>query len=121
GRAAETAAGLIKKILDENGTEPDLYNINIPVSALQQDKPKIVLAEMDLEHYWETFEKRLDPMGRAYYWLSGHPDPRMPKGKKNTGLTDMQAVAGGCILLTPLQFDRTNRTKMEQMKKTLLF
>jgi 5'-nucleotidase len=61
--------------------------------------------------YVETFDRRIDPRGRVYFWTkpeftcpSPHPD------------TDVSLLGEGYITVTPLQFDLTHRPLLEQMK-----
>jgi 5'-nucleotidase len=47
-------------------------------------------------------EPRTDPMGRAYYWIGGPPEPGSSDLDHDTG-----AVAASQVSLTPLQLDLT--------------
>jgi 5'-nucleotidase len=116
-KAAELATGVIEKIL-QNDKSPHLYNLNIPLKAVDNviagtAKPEVKVVPMDVTQYWEAFEKRTDPMGRSYYWLTGHPDPRQPKTESSAGLTDMKALDQGFITLTPLNYDLTDRQRLD--------
>jgi 5'-nucleotidase len=113
-KAADLAVGVIAKILEHNETSGRLYNLNIPLKALQQDKPVVKVVPMDATQYWETFECRTDPMGRPYYWLAGQPDPRQPK-KKPEQTTDWSALSQGYITVTPLNYDITDRHGLKEM------
>ena len=62
--------------------------------------------------YVETYDRRIDPRGRMYFWSSpdfGCPDPHPD--------TDVTALAEGYITVTPLQFDLTQAVLMEQMSR----
>jgi 5'-nucleotidase len=115
-QAAELATSVIGKILKQQEDTPGrLYNINIPLKALRHGVPEVKVVPMDATQYWETFERRVDPMGRAYYWLSGRPDPRQPKNKNPEQMTDMAAVSQGYIAVTPLNYDVTDRKNLKAM------
>lgn len=108
-KAAVAARHVIEKILAHKGPEPQLYNVNIPTSALGRlTETKVV--PMGIERYGESFEKRTDPRGRSYYWATSDPPPR--PGETDTDLT---ALSRGFITVTPLDFDMTNRAYLEQM------
>jgi 5'-nucleotidase len=94
----------------------DLYNLNIPYSALSNLSPEVRIVEMDVSPDWELFERRVDPMGRPYYWLSGRPDPRQPKKSRLVKLTDIVALSRGFITLSPLNFNLTDKTKLKNME-----
>ncbi|MDR1485230.1 MAG: 5'/3'-nucleotidase SurE [Planctomycetaceae bacterium] len=140
-RAAEIAVNVIEEVLqrieqdkkNESGvknsdvvtgrllsgnykTSGDLYNLNIPFSALSNPRPEVCLVGMDVAPDWESFEGRVDPMGRPYYWLSSRPDPRQPAKKQNDQLTDIAALAQGYITLSPLNFNLTDKIKLKNME-----
>jgi 5'-nucleotidase len=113
--AADLAVGVINKIVEQNRTTGRIYNVNIPLSALQNTAPKIKVVPMDATQHWEMFEHRTDPMGRSYYWLAGEHDPRQPKPNKPEQVTDLIALAQGHITVTPLDFDVTDRRSLKEM------
>lgn len=111
-RAAQIAARLIARILDQKGPEPQLYNINIPKAALGQANPQVAAVPMNVTRYADSFERRFDPWGRSYYWLKGGP-PTHPPGVE----TDLSALARGCITVTPLDYDLTRRDALAVMQQ----
>ena len=114
-KAADLTVGIIENILKQKNATGRLYNINIPLQALRNDAPEVRIVPMDAAQYWETFECRTDPMGRTYYWLTGKPDPRQPKNNQPNSMTDMSALSQGYITLTPLSFDVTDRSGLNEM------
>ena len=114
-QAADLAVGVIGNILKHNNVSGRLYNMNIPLQALRNDAPEVRVVPMDAAQYWETFERRTDPMGRTYYWLAGSPDPRQPKNKQPEKMTDLSALSQGHITLTPLNFDVTDKHGLKEM------
>ena len=109
-RAAEQAATIIQQILAQKDAEPQLYNLNIPVSA-QEGPAEVRVVPAATAPWGEDFEQRRDPRGRPYYWATGmQPDP--PSDEE----TDLRALRAGHITLTPLKFDMNRREKLEQMK-----
>lgn len=114
--AAELAVELIRKLLDKKNPEPQVFNINIPVAALKKDSPDVRIVPMDTSQYWELFERRVDPFGRTYFWLSGRPQPiENGSGKLRVPKTDLEAVANGDISVTPLWFDMTRHETLKEM------
>ncbi len=108
--AARIARSLIEQVLKKRGTEPQLYNINIPKAALD-GTPEVRVVPMDVTQYGERFEKRLDPWGRAYYWATGTPPPGLV-GQE----TDLSALGKGFVTLTPLDFNLTKESVLAQMR-----
>ncbi len=109
--AAELAVGVIEQILAQKNATQHLYNLNIPSAAL--DGPaEVKIVPMATAPWGEDFQKKIDPRGRPYFWANGlQPDP--PTHEE----TDLRALRAGHITLTPLNFDMTLRSKLEEMKK----
>jgi len=109
-KAARIARQILQQILARKRPESQLYNVNIPTAALT-GTPRVQAVPMDVAHYGERFEKRIDPWGRAYYWATGEPPP--PLGERET---DLSALAQGFITLTPLDYNMTKRAILAEMK-----
>ena len=109
--AARLAVPIISQILAQKDNEPQLYNLNIPLAAL--DHPaEVRVVPMCVAPWGETFERRNDPRGRAYYWATGR-QPAPP----NDAATDLSELRAGHITLTPLDFDMTRRDKLADMRR----
>jgi 5'-nucleotidase len=109
-KAAQLARMIIEQIIQNEEGQPELYNLNIPTAATD-GTPSVSVAPMDVTQYIDKYEKRFDPWGRDYYWVTGGP----PKGKGGAE-TDLSALAEGNIALTPLDFDMTKRSTLKQMQ-----
>jgi 5'-nucleotidase len=110
-RAAQISRGIIEQILSLKGPGPQLYNLNIPTVATERPS-EVRVVPMGVSRYGEQFIKRTDPRGRAYYWATNDPPPR-PEGHE----TDLTAITKGFITLTPLQYDMTQRTALQEMSQ----
>lgn len=110
-KAAGLAQAIIEQILQQKRGEPQLYNVNIPTAALS-GTPAVRTVPMDVTHYGERFERRVDPFGRPYYWATGEPPPRL--GQEETDLT---ALKQGFITLTPLDYNMTRRSALAEMQR----
>lgn len=110
-RAAVLAVHLIEQLVQQRDprSEP-LYNINIPTVALQRPA-EVRVVPMATARWPADFDERIDPKGRRYYWAMGTP-PASPAGE----LTDLEAIAQGCVTLTPLRIDRTEQTTLEKLR-----
>ncbi|MGI9429434.1 MAG: 5'/3'-nucleotidase SurE [Bythopirellula sp.] len=108
--AALQAAAIIKQILAQPNSERQLYNLNIPNSALDR-QAELHVVPMATAPWGEDFEKRKDPRGLHYFWATGlAPDP--PTDTE----TDLSAIRAGHITLTPLQVDMTHHDQLEEMR-----
>jgi len=109
--AAKQAMRVIEKILQHRPSNGALFNVNLP--ARSRGKPKgIRVVPMELGRYGEGFERRQDPRGRTYYWLTYDP-PRNVKGPE----TDVYSLCEGYITVTPLHFDLTRHDLIGEISK----
>ncbi|MGD0518342.1 MAG: 5'/3'-nucleotidase SurE [Thermoguttaceae bacterium] len=110
-KAAQLARIIVQQILEKKGPDPHLYNLNIPTAALE-GIPEICTVPMNITRYADRFEKRTDPWGRNYYWLTGGP-PTATAGHE----TDLSALAKGKVALTPLDYNMTRQSVLAEMEK----
>ncbi|MEO6810072.1 MAG: 5'/3'-nucleotidase SurE, partial [Isosphaeraceae bacterium] len=97
--AARHAVRIIERILSNQPPAGSLFNINLP--AHSRGEPKGVrVVPMGIGRYGEGFEKRQDPRGRTYYWMTYAP-PYQIEGPE----TDVTGLIEGYITVTPLHFD----------------
>ncbi|MDX9910651.1 MAG: 5'/3'-nucleotidase SurE [Phycisphaerales bacterium] len=75
--------------------------------------PPVVVCAMNTHGLVDQYERRMSPGGEVYYWASGHgldfhaTDPD----------TDVDAlVARGCVTVTPLRYDLTDRATLERLR-----
>lgn len=103
----------IKKISLEalkKGIPKDVVlNVNFPL--LKNGKIKGMKICRQARAYWvEEFDKRTNPMGREYYWLTG-TFINEDKGED----TDEWALNKGYISIVPTQFDLTAHQSLQQL------
>jgi len=109
------AAPWIKRCMEKAIAHPPpagaMYNINIP--ALPPDQIKgIKITSLGHVRYQDLYEKRLDPYGRAYYWLNGEPELSV-----DTLQYDIVAVRQGWVSVTPLRAELTDFGQLEYLGK----
>lgn len=101
----EPAKPFIKKIaqqaLDQGLPEGVILNVNFPKLS-EKDIKGIKVCRQAKATWIERFDKRKNPQGREYYWLTGE-FINMDKGED----TDEWALENGYISLVPVQFDLT--------------
>lgn len=95
----------IKKIAEEalsNGIPKGVVlNVNIPKTN-REDIKGIKVCRQARANWKEKFDKRTNPMGKDYYWLTGEFE-LLDKGED----TDEWALSNGYISVVPTQFDLT--------------
>lgn len=98
--------------IDKIGADKNtVYNINVPPAPADEIKG-VKWTTMSMNQYLLRYEKRKDPFGEPYYWLS---DFRKPETEDPQ--TDDAAIRSGFISVTPLQVDRTGYAELEKLKK----
>lgn len=108
-RAAAIGLDVIRGLLARRPTAGSLFNVNIPTRALA-GRPQLRVVPMSVARYGEAFERRVDPRGRAYYWATNDPPP--PPSPLES---DVTALAAGAVTLTPLDYDLTHRTRLDDL------
>jgi 5'-nucleotidase len=86
-----------------------VLNVNFP--KLKEEEIKGIKICRQAKAKWvEKFDKRTNPMGREYYWLSGS-FVNEDKGED----TDEWALKGGYVSIVPTQFDFTAHHSIQQL------
>jgi len=110
-RAARLAREIVRRIFEQKGNEPQLYNLNIPTAAMA-GTPEVCVVPMNVTRYGDVFEKRHDPWGREYFWLKGGPAEAVAGHE-----TDLSALAKGKVTLTPLDYNMTRQAALADMQR----
>lgn len=78
-----------------------VLNVNFP-KASEKDLKGLKVCRQANAHWVENFDKRTNPLGREYYWLTGE-FVNEDKGED----TDEWALANNFVSVVPVQFDLT--------------
>jgi len=111
----QTAADFAKKLLDRLEkhplAEPILLNVNVP-PVKSAEIAGVAIARQGIRRYFDTFQKRVDPRGKTYYWLAGEvlEDVEQPDHLHLPPdlITDVEAIKQNYITITPLQYNLTS-------------
>jgi 5'-nucleotidase len=103
----------IQKIVSEalrNGIPNGVvFNVNIPKLS-KNDLKGIKICRQAKANWKEKFDKRTNPMGKDYYWLTGEFE-LLDHGED----TDEWALANGYISVVPTQFDLTAHHVIQEL------
>lgn len=100
--ARKIAKDLTLKVLENGLTEGTLLNVNIP--DLPEENIKGVLNTYQGKSKWDDiYEKRIDPYGNDYYWLTGTMTENCTDLKY-----DQVAIKNNYVAVTPIHFDLTD-------------
>ena len=86
-----------------------VLNVNIPNLKTEEIKG-IKICRQAKANWVEKFDKRTNPMGREYYWLTGS-FVNEDKGED----TDEWALKEGYVSIVPTQFDLTAHHSIQQL------
>jgi len=111
--SSRIAEEVIRHVLEQGLPDGICLNVNIPALASNEIKGIRICSQAN--GYWkEEFEKRTDPIGVEYYWLTGFFHNREPENG-GTG-TDEWALKNGYVSVVPINTDLTAYTVLEKMK-----
>ncbi len=97
---------LVAQALEHSLPVNTVLNVNIPKLPLGEIKG-IKITRQSIGRYVEEFDKRVDPYGRDYYWLSGHY-----VNEDHGEDTDEWALTNGYVSVCPAQIDITSHYAM---------
>ena len=87
------------KVLNDGLSDGVVLNVNFPKT---NEFKGIKISRQARANYVEEFDKRTNPQGKEYYWLTGKLE-NLDKGQD----TDLTALNNDYISITPVQFDLT--------------
>jgi 5'-nucleotidase len=97
------------QVLEQGLPEGVVLNVNFPKFKSEELKG-IKICRQAKATWVEEFDKRTNPMGKEYYWLSGE-FVNQDKGED----TDEWALHNGYISVVPVQFDLTAHHAISQL------
>ncbi len=118
------AATFAKILLDHLSQEPlpegILLNVNVPPLKWEAIAG-VAVTRQGIRRYFDTFEKRVDPRGKTYYWLAGEALEEVEQ-PENLLLpsdieTDVQAIRKNYITVTPLQYNLTSAEGINSLQE----
>ena len=108
--AADFAVFLARLLMKHRLPSDTLLNVNVPNVPAAHIRG-IEVTRQGKRRYSGKIEKRVDPMGRAYYWLGG--DTAIDELEEGT---DVKAIADDKVSVTPVHLDLTGYPALEQLR-----
>ena len=111
-RYSAAAAAQIAALVLRDGLDPQTFlSINVPTGV-----PKgFRLTVQAKRNHVTTVDERIDPRGKAYYWIEEGENAWEPHDR-----SDFQAVRDGYISVTPLQPDMTDYNALTKLESLAL-
>ena len=111
--AAEFIAKLIGQLSNYKLPDKTILNVNIP-GLEKEDISGVAITELGRRMFTDTYEKRVDPRGKTYYWMAGELISEPVDAN-----TDIAAVRNNKISITPVTYDMTRVGFMDELKTEL--
>ncbi|MCU0460574.1 MAG: 5'/3'-nucleotidase SurE [Bacteroidales bacterium] len=104
---------IVMKKLESEPLPPGIcLNVNIP--AVEAEKIRgIKICRQSKGNWKEEFEKRKDPMGKTYYWLTGFFNNHEPEAQD----TDEAALANNYVSVVPVSVDMTAHWYLDKLRE----
>src|SRR5574343_10460 len=96
-------------VLEKGLTNGVVLNVNFP-KLVKEEIKDIKICRQAKAMWHEEFDKRTNPQGKEYYWLTG----KFVNQDKGTD-TDEWALENGYISIVPVQFDLTAHHAIQQL------
>jgi 5'-nucleotidase len=108
--AGEIAKMLALKVNEHGLALGTLLNVNVP-DVPENEIAGILVTQQGKSKWDDIYEKRTDPYGKDYYWLTG------AMMEVDSGLEfDQVAIKKNFVAITPIHFDLTDYETYEKMK-----
>lgn len=107
--AGKIARLLSAEIVSKNIPAGTLLNVNVPAIPENQIQG-IMLTKQGKSKWDDIYEKRIDPFGKDYYWLTGNL-----MEMDNDIDTDQAAIKKNYVSVTPIHFDLTDYDTFNNM------
>lgn len=112
--AARIAREVLGLILADGAPERTVLNVNMP-GIPRSELRGIRVTHQSRTSYRELYEKRKDPWGRAYFWITG----QMTRDFEQEPDSDLRALKDGYVSITPVHFDLTHYDAMPALRQRL--
>jgi 5'-nucleotidase len=109
--AAKIAKQLVLEIYKNGLPNGTMLNVNVP-NVPENEIAGILVTKQGKSKWDDIYEKRVDPYGRNYYWLTGNLIEL-----DDSIEYDQIAVKNKYVSVTPIHFDLTDYQMFEKMKE----
>lgn len=116
--AAKFAKILVEQLSEKPLPDSMLLNVNIPAVESSQIKG-IKFTRQGVRRYVDVFDKRVDPRGKTYYWLTGEvledAEPPVSLNFPENIPIDVRVIRDNYISITPLHYNLTYPNGLKEL------
>jgi 5'-nucleotidase len=108
--AARFSREIIRFIMENGPKKGTALNVNIPAVSAEKITG-VCVTRQGMSRFRERYERRVDPRGNVYYWLTGETpvEEELPDA-------DAKALKENKITITPITYDLTCLEEMERLR-----
>lgn len=115
GQAKSYIQAIVKRVLERPMPKGIVLNVNIP--NLKHEEIKGIKVCKQANAKWEeSFDERVNPHGKKYYWLTGYFN-----NMDHSDDADETALSEGYISVVPVKFDLTAYEYMKELDELMRF
>ena len=101
---------------------PDLMLLNVNIPAVKWEEiAGVALTRQGVRRYVDVFDKRVDPRGKTYYWLTGEVledvEPTVDFNIPQNIPIDVNIIRKNYISITPLQYNLTYANGLKKLSQ----
>ena len=108
--AGKVARLLAQKVTEHGLPRGTLLNVNVP-NYPEEEIEGLLVTEQSKAKWDDIYEKRTDPFGKDYYWLTGKLVEVEDEQK-----SDQLAIRNKFVSVTPIHLDLTDYDTLQKMK-----
>jgi 5'-nucleotidase len=108
--AARFSSEIIRFMMVHGLKQRTALNVNIPAVPVDMIRG-VAITRQGLARFKESFERRIDPRGNVYYWLSG--ETPVEEGIPDA---DANALRDNKITITPITYDLTCQEEVSRLR-----
>ena len=108
--AARFSRKIIRFIMENGIKEGTALNVNIPAVSAEKISG-VSITRQGISRFRERYERRVDPRGKVYYWLSGETPV-----EEELADADAKALEENKITITPITYDLTCLEEVERLR-----
>ena len=112
GFAAQFSKEIIRFMTESGLRDGTALNVNIPALP-KEEIAGVCFTRQGISRFEERFERRSDPRGNVYYWLSG--ETPIDNGNPET---DSIALKENKITITPIHYNLTCEKELRRLKSS---
>jgi 5'-nucleotidase len=108
--AARFSRDIIRFMVVHGLKQRTALNVNIPAVPVDMIRG-VSITRQGLARFQESFERRIDPRGNVYYWLSGETP-----AEEGIPDADAEALRENKITITPISYDLTCQEEVSRLR-----